>query len=237
MIAAARYGLNENQVYGATAALLILSGILFRRFRPVMVRREGESGGWDVDWFHILVIFVLIPMAWEAGRGWQCAYILLTALYVLQFAVLEHWKRAAFTLAAALAAAAFWRQPFIRWPEMLSLEIQLIPAAGFIWSLGRIWGDRKEITNLQTVLYCLCLGAMGIGCLIYRSRMGCADTGGCQSGCVPPGAYEKMYEMDSDFRHHHDTGGALHDKKISGSACMVGLVCWQPDWDSLSLPR
>ena len=60
MIAAARYGLNENQVYGATAALLILSGILFRRFRPVMVRREGESGGWDVDWFHILVIFVLI---------------------------------------------------------------------------------------------------------------------------------------------------------------------------------
>jgi hypothetical protein len=50
--------------------------------------------------------------------------------------------------------------PFIRWPEMLSLEIQLIPAAGFIWSLGRIWGDRKEITNLQTVLYCLCLGAM-----------------------------------------------------------------------------
>ena len=28
--------------------------------------------------------------------------------------------------------------------------------------------------------------------------MGCADTGGCQSGCVPPGAYEKMYEMDSD---------------------------------------
>ena len=144
MIAAARYGLNENQVYGATAALLILSGILFRRFRPVMVRREGESGGWDVDWFHILVIFVLIPMAWEAGRGWQCAYILLTALYVLQFAVLEHWKRAAFTLAAALAAAAFWRQPFIRWPEMLSLEIQLIPAAGFIWSLGRIWGTEKK---------------------------------------------------------------------------------------------
>ena len=37
---------------------------------------------------------------------------------------------------------------------------ELIPAAGFIWSLGRIWGDRKEITNLQTVLYCLCLGAM-----------------------------------------------------------------------------
>ena len=46
-----------------------------------------------LDWFHILVIFVLIPMAWEAGRGWQCAYILLTALYVLQFAVLEHWKK------------------------------------------------------------------------------------------------------------------------------------------------
>ena len=53
--------------------------------------------------------------------------------------------------------------------------------------------------------------------------MGCADTGGCQSGCVPPGAYEKMYEMDSDFRHHHDTGGALHDKRFLAQLVMVGL--------------
>ena len=160
VIVAGRYDVTANQLYAFTALIPLATGILFRCYRPVISRRETIPVSWDVDWFHILVIFVLIPMAWEAGRGWQCAYILLTALYVLQFAVLEHWKRAAFTLAAALAAAAFWRQPFIRWPEMLSLEIQLIPAAGFIWSLGRIWGDRKEITNLQTVLYCLCLGAM-----------------------------------------------------------------------------
>lgn len=165
MTAAARYGLTENQVYGVTAALIILSGILLRQYRPVVARRQGERGGWDVDWFHILVIFVLVPMAWEAGRGWQCAYILLTALYVLQFAALEKGRREAVTLAAALAAAAFWRQPFIRWPEVICLEIQLVPAAGFIWGLGRIWGHRREITNIQTVLYCLCLGAMALDAL------------------------------------------------------------------------
>lgn len=165
MTAAARYGLTENQVYGVTAAFLILSGVLFRWHRPVMARREGENGGWGVDWFHILVILVLIPMAWEAGRGWQCAYTLLMALYVLQFAALENGRREALTLAAALAAAAFWRQPFIRWPEVICLEVRLIPAAGFIWGLGRIWGHRKKITNIQSVLYCLCLGTMALDAL------------------------------------------------------------------------
>lgn len=169
LVAAARYGLTENQVYGVTTALLILSGILFRRYRPVVARREGEQGGWDVDWFHILVILVLIPMAGEAGRGWQCAYILLMALYVLQFAALETWRKAAFTVAAALAAAAFWRQPFIRWPEIICLEVQLVPAAGFIWGLGRIWGHRREITTMQTVLYCLCLGIMASDALTTGS--------------------------------------------------------------------
>ena len=118
-----------------------------------------------MDWFHILVILVLIPMAWEAGRGWQCAYTLLMALYVLQFAALENGRREALTLAAALAAAAFWRQPFIRWPEVICLEVRLIPAAGFIWGLGRIWGHRKKITNIQSVLYCLCLGTMALDAL------------------------------------------------------------------------
>lgn len=54
-----------------------------------MVRREG-----DVDWFH-LVIFVpdLPPMAWEAGHGWQCAYILLKQLCMCPwFTVLEFTK-------------------------------------------------------------------------------------------------------------------------------------------------
>ena len=63
---------------------------------------------------------------------------------VLLVAVLEHWKRAAFTLAAALAAAAFWRQPFIRWPEMLSLEIQLIPAAGLSGVWAAYGGTEKK---------------------------------------------------------------------------------------------
>ncbi len=43
--------------------------------------------------------------------------------------------------------------------------------------------------------------------------MGYADTGGCQSGCVLPGAYEKMYEMDSVSGIIMILVALLHDKK------------------------
>lgn len=160
-VVALRYGaVTENQVYGFTAVLLLLSGALFRRYSPIIRQRDGIPVTWSVDWFHVLVILDLAPMTWLAGNRWQWAYILLMSLYILQYAVLEPWRKHIFTMAALLGAAAFWRQPFIQWPQIIWLEVQLIPAALFIWLLAHIWKDEKTIPNLQTALYSLCLGIL-----------------------------------------------------------------------------
>ena len=164
-IAVTQYGLSENRVYAYTAAFVLVSGFLFRRFKPVIEPAEfGENahGTGKVDWFHILVVLDLFPMALAADREWGCAYILLTAMYVLQYTVLVQWRKGAVTLASALTALAFWIQPFIRWPELIYLEIQLIPAVLFIRMLSLVWKDRKGIHETQTVLYILCLAVMAV---------------------------------------------------------------------------
>ena len=192
MIATARYGLNENQVYGATAALLILSGILFRRFRPVMVRREGESVGWDVDWFHILVIFVLIPMAW-GGRPRMAVRV-----YSFDSSVCTSVCSAGTLEKGGVYAGSSSGSSGILAPAVYPVAGDAKPGdtadsgCWFYLESGPHMGDRKEITNLQTVLYCLCLGAMASGCLSTGAVWDALILEGCQSGCVPPGAYEKM---------------------------------------------
>lgn len=169
-----RYGLTENQIYGCTAAAVLISGCLFRRYKPVIevmkvhdeenrgnVMKETD-GSWNADWFHILVILIILPVTWAAGSEWSCVYTFLTALYVLQYMALAQWRREALTLSAAITVLAFWIQPFVKWPELMALEVQLVPAALFIWILSFIWKNKRWLPLLQTVLLCLCLLSMVI---------------------------------------------------------------------------
>lgn len=158
--AALRYNLTEDQLYAYTAAFILITGFLFRRYRPVILDRENAAGSWYIDWFHILVILILVPMAWAADSGWGCVYTLLMALYVLQYSVLEPWRKGAYTLAAVLAVLAFWQQPFIQWPDRIWLEVHLAPAALFTWGLSYIWKDEPVVSRLQNVLYGMCLAAL-----------------------------------------------------------------------------
>ena len=112
LAAALRYGWTENQACGFTGAAVLISGILFRYYRPILRQRENVPAAWDVDWFHILVI---LP---------------------------------------------FWIQPYIQWPDLIRLEVQLAPAALFSWSLARIWKEEAFIPWFQAAICCLCLGAM-----------------------------------------------------------------------------
>lgn len=155
-----RYDVPVNQLYGWVGAALLVTGSLFRCYRPIIRKRDTSIASWDIDWFHILFILAPISMAWFGSREWRFAYTVLAGLYVLQYISLECCRRKAFTLALALGVLAFWQQPFVEWPARLGLEIQLLPAALFTWLLAFIWKNETIIPNLQTVLYCLCLGAM-----------------------------------------------------------------------------
>lgn len=161
-----RYGeVTVNQMYAWVGIVLPVTGSLFRYYRPIIRKRDTTPLSFDVDWFHILCILVLLFMAWAGTGGWRCAYTLLIGLYVLQYASLERFRRQALTLALALAALAFWQQPFVEWPDIIWLEIQLVPAALFIRLLAPIWKCHRIIPNLQTVLYCLCLAVLVLNAL------------------------------------------------------------------------
>ena len=64
---------------------------------------------------------------------------------------------------------------------------------------------------------------LGAGCWFLFLRQTPQDFVQAYMDCIEARDYEKMYEMDSDFRHHHDTGGALHDKRFLAQLVMVGL--------------
>lgn len=113
-----------------------------------------------MDWFHILVILIILPVTWSQNRGWSCAYTFLTALYVLQYTSLKQYRKEAYTLALFLTVLAFWRQPFVEWPQVIWLEIQLLPAVILTRLLSVIWKGEKFLPWLQTALYSLCLAAL-----------------------------------------------------------------------------
>ena len=160
LAAALRYGWTENQACGFTGAAVLISGILFRYYGPILRQRENVPAAWDVDWFHILVILPLVSLALDAGRGWRFAYTVLAVLYVLQYAAVKPLRKGSLTIASALAVLAFWIQPYIQWPDLIRLEVQLAPAALFSWSLARIWKEEAFIPWFQAAICCLCLGAM-----------------------------------------------------------------------------
>lgn len=171
LAAALRYGWTENQACGFTGAAVLISGILFRYYRPVIRQRENVPAAWDADWFHILVILPLISLALDAGRGWRWAYTVLAVLYVLQYAAVKPLRKGSLTAASALAVLAFWIQPYVQWPDFIWLEVQLAPAALFSWSLARIWKDEACIPWLQTIICCLCLAAMTLDAF-YTGNVG-----------------------------------------------------------------
>lgn len=149
-----------DQLYMGVAVVLLLSGILFRYRFPILQKEAGGGDGWRADWYHILAVFLLAAMIVDGSREWGFWYILLLALYFLQYAQVRPFKEAACFLSACLLAAAIWEQPFIRWPEVLDLELKLLPAALLVFLLRPIFGRSKTVRALQTLGYSICLSTL-----------------------------------------------------------------------------
>ncbi len=169
LLAAYRYNPTADQLYGFTAAALLLSGGLTRRFVPIITCAGEKLEDWKFDWFHILAVFILIPMMLCADSGWRCAYLILLALYILQYRIFTKYQNVVLTSASVFVLLAFWLQPFITYPELIDLEIQMAAAALFIWSLSFSWKGSKIVSELQRVLYCLCIAALLIDALVTAS--------------------------------------------------------------------
>ena len=63
-------------------------------------------------------------------------------------------------MSACFLAVAIWEQPFIRWPEVLDLELKLLPGALLVFLLRPIFGRSKTVRALQTLGYSICLSTL-----------------------------------------------------------------------------
>lgn len=175
------YGWTENQLCLAIPVFLLATGIPARRFYKICEPDERILGGWRVDWFQVLAVFVLAAMAGRCSSYWRFCYLLFLGLYFLQYGMVEEWRRAAWSASMFMLVWAFWSQPFAEIPSTLWMEIKLLPVAGYLWWLGRIWnkeeGKQREASGKkegngremavsvdvwQTLGYLLCLLALAV---------------------------------------------------------------------------
>ncbi len=163
LVLMSRYQLSQNELYGGVAGVLLVSALAARCMVPVIWKQEAE-GGWRIDFYHVQSVVVLFFMAlWTDDPYWRFGYILLHAVYCLQyitvkgFAQCDKVRRGAVTAAVLCLLPAFWLQPFVIWPEVLALEINLLPVAVFLWLLVFFWGKSQAIQDARTVGYAICL--------------------------------------------------------------------------------
>ena len=84
-IARSHLDLTFDQLGWGVAAVLVASGALARYVHPIVEKDERVQGGWRVDWFQVLSIFVILLMAAGGDARWWFAYVLLGAVSVLQY--------------------------------------------------------------------------------------------------------------------------------------------------------
>ncbi len=152
-----RLGLTFDQLGFGVAGVLLISGIAARHFHPILEEDHRVEGGWRADWFQILSVFVLLAMAVMGDDRWRFAYTLLAALHFYQYKTVKTLRKPALSISACLLAGAFWQQPFISWPQILELEISLIPVVWLIWTVGAVWGKNPWLKVTQTLGYLICL--------------------------------------------------------------------------------
>lgn len=116
----------------------------------------------------------------------ETVWFFLLGLYVLRFAAHAQYRKPARTASMMLLTAAYLRQPWIRWPDIVTLEMVLLPVAGNIYGLGRIWKQSRVVGSLQTVGYTVCLLILGMDAVITGALADALILGGiCLAIFVP----------------------------------------------------
>lgn len=162
---AAVYDVTDGQILGGTAMVILASGIFFRLLGPVHESAGDGEETQRIDWIHILIGPVLVILAGAGDRNWESVYTLLLILYVLQFAMIAGLRKWAVTIAMALGVWLWWRQPFIRIPDIIWLEMHLLPVAVWAAALPKIWGQTDTAKGLRTGIHVTCLVLLTLAAL------------------------------------------------------------------------
>lgn len=148
--------ITEVSVYRMAAINLAL--LLIQLVRYYKRERGAESNGlfWDICGGGFLA-FSIVAMAAAGNDTWRFAYLLAAAFHCLQYRNVESIRRPVLSLSACFVAAAFWLQPFGLWPQIIRLEMSLLPFVWLLWTAGRIWDHVSEIRIFKNIGYLVCL--------------------------------------------------------------------------------
>lgn len=161
--------------YGVVPGYAILSQTILPQVEPEWLCLAFGCGlmVWDFvrkDVFApviALVSVVSVCTTWLTGdRSLEVAWMAASGIYVLGFTRRREYRKQALVGSMVLLTLAFERQPWMVWPEILRLEMFLLPLAADLYLLNFLWDDHTEVESLQTVGYVLCLAALTVDALM-----------------------------------------------------------------------
>lgn len=120
---------------------------------------------WDIC-EGVFVLFSIIITTVTGNDTWRFVYLLMAAADCLLYRHEESVRRQALSLSACFAAAAFWQQPFAFWPQVIRLEMSLLPVVWILWSAGRIWDQTPWILAMRNLGYVICLSLLFLDAVI-----------------------------------------------------------------------
>ncbi|MDP4177645.1 MAG: hypothetical protein Q8900_04810 [Bacillota bacterium] len=132
-------------------------------FYKVIESRDENNKKFDrIDWYNIVQIVYIIIIIVSGKPYYRFSAMLLLMGYLLQFyGVLDKVQRCILlTIEALIACGAYWLQPFVVFPSIISLELNLIPVAVTAYSLKYIWEKSRTLEFVRVVIYCFCLGIL-----------------------------------------------------------------------------
>lgn len=123
---------------------------------------ESLSVIWEICGLATLAAGVLTT---DGSREWLFGFLMVSGAYVLHFGGIKRFRKPACTAAMLLFAAAFWEQPFLVWPDVIALEMFLLPAAVLLALAEPVWGPGGAAGQIRTWGHLACLAVLGLDLL------------------------------------------------------------------------
>ncbi len=116
---------------------------------------------WKKDVFGPMLLAISLFMVAEARiigcRELETTWLILAGSYAFRFTSIGRYKKASIMTSTLLFSEAFLRQPWIAWPALLETEARMLPVAGSLYVMGRIWKGSQGIHRVQAAGYLGCL--------------------------------------------------------------------------------
>ncbi len=175
-VMAHRYQWSSEMMYGIVGGSLLVTGVLARSRYKIVEKTLETEGIWRVDWYHVLSVIWLAPMAVLSDDSYcRFGYWMLLFLYFLQYKAVEKWSGVAKTGAGLMLVFAYWSQPFVEFLPLVKTEFRLLPVVLFLIGLGlgknqkeRFPWSEKALKRVQKAGFAFCLLILWVDAWIQK---------------------------------------------------------------------